>query len=490
MDIQSIDLNKIISRNEKIRLNYKYEEWKDLGLLNGYFGYFASEILKKANISYNDMLELLLYATFEEERLLLDEYSNILFKSVSFSLYQQGMEEIGLKKSKNRVLNDDLILSFLSIPIDGIIYSEYVKALSLTNSQEIKKLGIFYISNNNKVNTYDELFERTFEKQRNRLLCISEKGISGRLDLQCTTLGNYAYLQAGIDTNTRYVKFVSDFCENVTKMCSNMDGIIFDIKGDNKFHRWWGHDSKHLTYREIECFGLVQGINMPPIMQHFHWCHSTLTYQTELSTDKIRKLMKNDNIKDQQPLSSFIDKETKKDILGSSQSINKFVKPHDKMKKLGKLKTLTHEKAIKLLEKYEKEIVDSDIENAIIILEDGSYYQCYGVKDNVYPYDDLSINNIKKNILYITHNHPEKETNYSFDGDDRRLWGNHEELLILRHTDNKYISQFSRLDNDVDNSKSYSIFDEIFEEDYQHEFNIEYARSNGYGYKRTKRNDV
>lgn len=459
-------------------------------MLNGYFGYLANEILKRNKITYNDMLDILLYAAYEEERLKLDEYDNILFKNISSSLYQQGIEEISSKKSKYKGIDDDLLLSFLMIPIDGVIYSEYVKALSLTNSQEIKKLGVSYIGNGNKVNVYDELFDRTLKKQRNRLICISENGISGRLDLQCTTIGNYSYLQAGIDTNTRYIKFVSDFCENVTKMCSNMDGIIFDIKGDNKFHRWWGHDSKHLTYEEIKCFGLIQGINMPPIMQHFHWCHSTLTYQTELSTDEIRKLMKNGNIKDEQPLSSFIDKETNKDILGSSQSINKFVKPHETMKKLGKIDNLTSDKAIKLLEDYEKIIVDSDIENAIIILEDGSYYQCYGVKDNVYPYDDLSTNNIKQNILYMTHNHPEKETNYSFDGDDRKLWGNHKELLILRQTDNKYTSQFSRLNSYVDDSKNYSIFDEIPEEDYQHEFNIEYARSNDYGYKRTKNDDV
>ena len=267
------------------------------------------------------MLDILLYAAYEEERLKLDEYDNILFKNISSSLYQQGIEEISSKKSKYKGIDDDLLLSFLMIPIDGVIYSEYVKALSLTNSQEIKKLGISYMGNGNKVNVYDELFDRTLKKQRNRLICISENGISGRLDLQCTTLGNYSYLQAGIDTNTRYVKFVSDFCENVTKMCSNMDGIIFDIKGDNKFHRWWGHDSKHLTYEEIKCFGLIQGINMPPIMQHFHWCHSTLTYQTELSTDEIRKLMKNGNIKDEQPIESFINRESKKYNEGNLEKV-------------------------------------------------------------------------------------------------------------------------------------------------------------------------
>ena len=178
--------------------------------------------------------------------------------------------------------------------------------------------------------------------------------------------------------------------------------------------------------------------------------------------------------------------------LGSGNTTNKLVEPHKKMKKLGEIQNLNHEKAISLLEGYEKKIVDRDIENAIIILDDGKYYQCYGIATNVYPYYDLANSKelIDRKILYMTHNHPIEETNYSFDGDDRNLWGNHEELLVLRHIDNKYTSQFSRLNNYVDESKNYSIFDEIPEEDYQHEFNIEYARSNDYGYKRTKNDDV
>lgn len=445
-------------------------------MLNGYFGYLANEILKRNKITYNDMLDILLYAVYEEERLKLDEYDNILFKNISSSLYQQGIEEISSKKSKYKGIDDDLLLSFLMIPIDGVIYSEYVKALSLTNSQEIKKLGVSYIGNGNKVNVYDELFDRTLKKQRNRLICISENGISGRLDLQCTTLGNYAYLQAGIDTNTRYVKFVSDFCENVTKMCSNMDGIIFDIKGDNKFHRWWGHDSKHLTYEEIKCFGLIQGINMPPIMQHFHWCHSTLTYQTELSTDEIRRLMKNGNIKDNQPIDSFVSS-NEKNGLGASNDYTKEKHPEPIL--LGRIEKLNQKNIYNTLKRYEKIIKDDKIENAIVITSNGDIYQCFGNESNVWPDEDLGDKLIG---AIVTHNHPIHKTNYSFSNADISLFEKYN-LKLLRGIDKKYTYELNSNKKHVLEMPEDYLFNDY---GYEHLMTIQYAIDKNVYYMRWK----
>lgn len=445
-------------------------------MLNGYFGYIANEILKREKITYNDMLDLLLYAAYEEERLKLDEYDNILFKNISSSLYQQGIEEISSKKSKYKGIDDDLLLSFLMIPIDGVIYSEYVKALSLTNSQEIKKLGVSYIGNGNKVNVYDDLFERTLKKQRNRLICISENGISGRLDLQCTTLGNYSYLQAGIDTNTRYVKFVSDFCENVTKMCSNMDGIIFDIKGDNKFHRWWGHDSKHLTYEEIKCFGLIQGINMPPIMQHFHWCHSTLTYQTELSTDEIRRLMKNGNIKDNQPIDSFVSS-NEKNGLGASNDYTKEKHPEPIL--LGRIEKFNQKNIYNTLKRYEKIIKDDKIENAIVITSNGEIYQCFGNESNVWPDEDLGDKLIG---AIVTHNHPIHKTNYSFSNADISLFEKYN-LKLLRGIDKKYTYELNSNKNHVLEMPEDYLFNNY---GYEHLMTIQYAIDKNVYYMRWK----
>ena len=180
--------------------------------------------------------------------------------------------------------------------------------------------------------------------------------------------------------------------------------------------------------------------------------------------------------------------ERKNFMLGSGDKHNSSVLPHKLMQAVDKIKDLDQNKAISYLQLQEEKIVNSDIEHAIFILDDGTCCHSYGVKDNVWPYDDLyndaSLRGRK--ILYMTHNHPKGESNYSFDGDDRRLWSNNEDLLILRYIDEKYTCQFSRLDPTVINDlKSVEIGDMTFE-NFQHDWNVREALSSEgkYGYWR------
>lgn len=45
--------------------------------------------------------------------------------------------------------------------------------------------------------------------------------------------------------------------------------------------------------QSIDVFGLIQGLNLPPINDNFHWCRSTLTYQipTEENIPEMKTLM-------------------------------------------------------------------------------------------------------------------------------------------------------------------------------------------------------
>ena len=186
-----------------------------------------------------------------------------------------------------------------------------------------------------------------------------------------------------------------------------------------------------------------------------------------------------------------IDDNKKISKLGSSFNPDSFVKPHDEMKIIDKIDKIDENSAINYLKNYEEKIRNSDIENAVMILDDGTCCQSFGVKDNLYPYHDLQNNQLLKDrtILYMTHNHPKDETSFSFDGDDRDLWDNNEDLLILRHTDYKYTSQFSRIDKTVDKSSTYEDLFDIPFEMVQHEINIGRAKEFNYGYTRTK-NDI
>lgn len=62
-------------------------------------------------------------------------------------------------------------------------------------------------------------------------------------------------------------------------MCHSLDGQLFYINKKNEFNRYYGETQKDLRIEKIKCFGLVIGLNLPPISHHFHWCRSTITYQ-------------------------------------------------------------------------------------------------------------------------------------------------------------------------------------------------------------------
>lgn len=285
-DISYNDLNKIIKSSDKERLNRKIEEWEELGIYAGYFKYRVEELIKR-NINYRSLLEILLYGAFmEENNTLIDEIDS-LFQNISQDCYNQGRNDLG-KDEKN--ITHSFLDSFSLTLIDGIIFSDYLNALYLTNMQEIQKQYLISLQQNKKLDVYSDVMQRQFDKQRNKFICINDDKYSGGLDKYATALGNMAYLEASSGYNAE-VKFVSDHCEHVTEMCAYMDGMIFNTEKRNVFTRPYGDTIKDLTLQEMDIMGLVIGINQPPISKHFHYCHSTLTYLVDKSADELREMI-------------------------------------------------------------------------------------------------------------------------------------------------------------------------------------------------------
>ncbi len=428
-------LYKHISKNDENRLLRKISLWKNAGLYKGYFQYHVEELIKKG-ITYIDLLEILLYGVFIEEQEAIETNINLIFDEVAKDCYNQGREELG-KKPKS-IIPFVIFTSFSSLLIDGCTWKNYIDALILTNMQEIKRQHLINLQSDINSDVYGDIMQTIFEKQRNRLISINDDKYSGGLDKYLTALGNLALVEAGGDNNQK-MKFISDRCEHVTKMCEYMDGMIFNTKDRNKFKRPVGTNSKDLTIQEIDIMGLTEGINQPPITNHFHWCHSTLTYLVDKTYEEIYNI-------------------TNKEAFFEKININQVDKK---------------------LREYEKAIRNSKIENMIIIQPNGMVYRFIGDTDSV-SFNDIDLTN-----AIITHNHPIEESNYSFESDDRRFWDSHKELNILRGTDEKYLYQFSRKDNITDDIQAISI-DKITEEDYQHNINIRKAQEKDYGYTRKK----
>ncbi len=279
-------LNRTIKEVDQKRLQRKIEEWKQKNIYKGYFKYHIEKLMKRT-ITYHAIIEIFLYGILMEENKEVKENINNIFVSVSQDCYNQGRKDLGKAEKK---ISTSFLNQFLFTLIDGILFSDYLDALYLTNMQEIQKQYLFSLQQNKKLDIYSDYMQRQLEKQRNRLICIHDNKYSGGLDKYVTTIGNMAYIEASKGENQK-VKFVSDYCEHVTEMCSYMDGMIFNTEKRNVFTRPYGDTKKDLALQEMDVMGLVIGINMPPITKHPHWCHSTLTYVLDKSADELRKII-------------------------------------------------------------------------------------------------------------------------------------------------------------------------------------------------------
>lgn len=122
------------------------------------------------------------------------------------------------------------------------------------------------------------------------------------------------------------------------------------------------------------------------------------------------------------------------------------VPEHDPPVLLETIDFTNKDEVISTLEKYEKEIADSPIENAIVICEDGSVYQCFGELNNVWPDIDLGD---KLYGAYVTHNHPEgSTTEHTFGVGDINLFHKYG-IRTLRGVETKCGYQVSREDLDT-----------------------------------------
>ena len=142
--------------------------------------------------------------------------------------------------------------------------------------------------------------------------------MSGNMDLIMIGLNNKCIVEGikTIDKNAK-VQFISDRCDNVTPMCMNMDRMIFNVNDYNDFTRYMGTSIKDVKQEKLHIFGLVQGINMPPINNFFHWCHSYLIYVREENNKipEMKPLIK-------QGLKTYSEKELKKIAKETNNIVN------------------------------------------------------------------------------------------------------------------------------------------------------------------------
>ena len=270
----------------KNRVNTYIEEWKDKGLLTGYFGILAKNIYKRTRVKNSEILELLIYGAYIEEQSKIQEQElNIMYDEVNY-YYQEGQKEVNdtLPKKQRKpldILKWSIFLAMLDQPnVKGYVFEQYIQATIQFNAQQIYRQMTIDLQQQNEIDITNYIYQNIIKRQSNSRLNIKNgKATSGDVDLTLIGLDNLAKAQgmARIDKNAECL-FISDLCINVTDMCANMHLYKFKINDWNSFDRWYGETAKTLKIERIKCFGLTLGLNLPPITHHFHYCHSQIMY--------------------------------------------------------------------------------------------------------------------------------------------------------------------------------------------------------------------
>ena len=132
---------------------------------------------------------------------------------------------------------------------------------------------------------------------------------------------------------------------------------------------------------------------------------------------------------------------------------------------------------IKIMESFEIRNSSEPIEHALVILKNGNVYECVGSETGVMV-DTIFGKNLKG--AYISHNHPIKETGYTFSDEDVNLFKLYD-INVLRGVDEKYVYQLTRNSKEIDEMGDWQT-----EETFLHNIMIVKAKQYGIGYRRWK----
>lgn len=284
-------LYNIADNKTKKKINTYIEEWKDKGLLIGYFGMLANSIYKRIRVKNSEILELLIYGAYIEEQNKLDEYENkVMYDDINY-YYQEGQKEVNktIRKKKPISIIDMALFLYL---LEQANLQQYIQMTIQYNAQQIYKQTIINVQQQKELEIENNEFQNILNRQQNTKLCINNNKISGFMDTQIIGLNNQAKLEGikEVDNNVdAKVKFVSIIDGKETDMCNSLNGQEFYINKENIFYRYYGETQKELRMQKIKCKGLVLGLNLPPITHHFHYCRSYIIYLPNFKNNDIKE---------------------------------------------------------------------------------------------------------------------------------------------------------------------------------------------------------
>ena len=155
------------------------------------------------------------------------------------------------------------------------MWSEYKDAMTLYNTNELHSLMIQNKRANKPLNVDNRTFKKLFDKQKHRMINVKNGKTSGAMDNELIYLANETKIQTYIFNDVKKCRFIAIHDKETTKMCKSLDKQIFNVNDWNEFYRYSDTNKAKIKYK---IYGLLTGVNLPPIGDSFHYCRSTITF--------------------------------------------------------------------------------------------------------------------------------------------------------------------------------------------------------------------
>ena len=260
------DLNRL---QREITTNYEY--------LSEYGKYEARKRLKRTRIKYSDWFWFYFFMIYSLQAYQLAKIEDIIFNNVVKETYNRELKDLSkvIKPKKGSINVDKLVKQPNS---KGYVWNEYKDTMTLYNTNELHSMVIQNKRANKPLNVDNREFKKLFDKQKHRMINIKNGKTSGSMDNELIYLANATKTETYIFNDVKKCRFIAIHDSKTTPMCTSLDGQIFNVHDWNKFRRYNGTTG---TYQTYNVYGLVAGVNLPPIDNNFHWCRSTITYQLD-----------------------------------------------------------------------------------------------------------------------------------------------------------------------------------------------------------------
>lgn len=269
-EINAEKLKKPLTYKDKKSLQETIKSWKEQGIYTGQFKMYV-EYNKKS--TYDDLLLIWILYYFYIKHISINKLCRQLAQYTAEDVKRQAESEYKGRLSK---VTDQSIDDAMFVMRDNMSFDEYLIFLLLSDAQETMVNLRAWMQT--KVRVTKERLAQLLDKLSRKLISIRKGKYSGALVQTLRTVANKIYVWLFRNEKGKCMLFIADIDERTTPMCRSLHLQRFSPRERNVFMRYSAEAEKEIRYDVV---GMVSGVNLPPISDHFHWCRSRIIYSRE-----------------------------------------------------------------------------------------------------------------------------------------------------------------------------------------------------------------